>query len=105
MCTHSTNRLHFIDLSLVFDDGAVEFFLLRPQLQLQLPVLLLLPPHVSVVATATASTTNLLPVHNLRQLVDGLWTNTGATAQALACFLSRQVAGNTSDEKGFEISV
>lgn len=30
MCAGSTNRLHFIDLSLVFDDGAVEFLLLRP---------------------------------------------------------------------------
>lgn len=73
MCKHSTNRLHFVDLSLVLDDGAVEFFLLRPQFQLQLPVLFLLPPHVSAAVTAaTASTTELRPVHDLFQLIDGL---------------------------------
>lgn len=72
MCECSTNRLHFVDLSLVFDDAAVELLLLRPQLQLQLPVLFLLSPHVCVVAAAIASTTNFLPVHDLCQLIDSL---------------------------------
>lgn len=74
---NSTNRLHFVDLFLVFDDGTVELFLLRPQLELQLPVLLLLSPHVGVVAAATASAADLLPVHNLRQLIDRLQTDAG----------------------------
>lgn len=78
----ATDRLHLVDLPLVLDDGAVELLLLRPQLQLQLPVLLLLPPHVRVVAPATPAAAVHLPVHDLCQLVDGLRTDTGAARQA-----------------------
>lgn len=67
-----TYCLHFVDLLLIFDDGAVQLFLLRPELKLQLPVLLLLSPHVCVVTTAAASATHFLPVHDLCQLIDGL---------------------------------
>lgn len=66
-----TDRLHIRQLSLVFDDGAVEFLLLCSQLQLQLPVLLLLPVHLGVDAPM-ASPHRLPPVHHLSQLVDGL---------------------------------
>ncbi len=66
-----TDRLHLRHLSLVFDDGAVEFLLLRSQLQLQLPVLLLLSVHL-VVGASVASTHRLPPVHHLGQLVDSL---------------------------------
>lgn len=72
LCNGATYCLHFIDLPLVFNNGAVQLFLLRPQLQLQLPVFLLLSPHVCVVTTATASATHLLPVHDLCQLIDSL---------------------------------
>lgn len=72
LCCTWTDRLHVIDLSLVLDDGRVEFLLLRSQLQLQLPILLLLPAYVSVVAAPTACGTYLLPVHDLRQLVHSL---------------------------------
>ena len=67
-----TDRLRVVDLALVLDDGAVQLLLLRPQLQLQLPVLLLLATQLCVVAAATAHAPQLLPVHDLRQLVDGL---------------------------------
>lgn len=66
-----TDRLHLRQLLLVFDDGAVEFLLLRSQLQLQLPVLLLLPVNLGVDASV-ASPHRLPSVHHLRQLVDSL---------------------------------
>lgn len=66
-----TDRLHFCQLSLVFDDGAVEFLLLCSQLQLQLPVLLLLPVYLG--ASAPVAPPHCLPpLHHLSQLVDGL---------------------------------
>lgn len=64
--------MHVVDFSLVFDDGAVELLLLRTKLQLQLPVFFLLPPHVCIISTATATTSDLLSVHDLCQLVHRL---------------------------------
>lgn len=75
-----TDRLHIRQLSLVLDDGAVELLLLRPQLQLQLPVLLLLPVHLGVNGPV-ASSHRVPSVHDLGQLVDGLWAKT----QLLSC--------------------
>lgn len=72
LCYGWTDRLHVIDLSLVLDDGGVEFLLLWPQLQLQLPVLLLLPAHVQRVVAVVTGTQRLPAVHDLGQLVDRL---------------------------------
>ncbi len=58
-----TDRLHLCHLSLVFDDGAVEFLLLGSQLLLQFPVLHLLPVHLGVVASVASS--GIPPVHHL----------------------------------------
>ena len=66
-----TDCLHLRHLSLVFDDGAVQLLLLGSQLQLQLPVLLLLPVHLGAGASV-ASPHRLPPVHHLSQLVDSL---------------------------------
>lgn len=66
-----TDRLHVRHFPLALDDGAVEFLLLHPQFQLQLPVLLLPPVDLHIVTTV-APPHRHPPVHHLGQLVHSL---------------------------------